>query len=124
MKIISDFKKLHQLEVDIPQMEIDREGKIRGGFTAMAMVDEEAYGLNTPCSTMSNIECKSSDNTNCKPGQNISCKSQCNPKGDSGSNLSCKVGCNIEGKSDDKQTEYKKDVSPNIVFPSGFALLF
>ena len=124
MEIINDLKELQRLDVEIPQMEIDKEGKICGGFAAMAPVDEEAYGTNTPCSMMSNIECRSGDNSNCKSGQNIRCKSQCNPKGNSGSNLSCKVGCNIEGKSGDKQTEYKKDVSQNIVFPSDFALLF
>lgn len=126
MEIINDLKELQRLDVEIPQMEIDKEGKICGGFAAMAPVDEEAYGTNTPCSMMSNIECRSGDNSNCKSGQNISCKSQCNPKGNSGSNLSCKVGCNIDSKSqsEDKQTEQKKDIGLNAVFPSGFSLLF
>ena len=122
MRIKNEIKNLHNLEIEIPQMETDKEGKIRGGFAAMAMVDEEAYGTNISCNIMCNFQCKDGCNSDCNIMCNMGCNGGCNEK----CNPKCNHGCNIDCTSQptDKPTDEKNAVGVASLFPTSFYLLF
>ena len=72
---------LASLSLEIPALEVDQEGKLRGGFNAFsaASVASEAYNQNCNC------------NCGCDYNDNCNCNCSCNGNG----NCNCNCGCTV-----------------------------
>ena len=123
MRLTHEIKHLRHLEVDIPQMETDKEGKIRGGFAAMATMDEEMYTSNIGCNYGCNMQCNDQCNTSCKAGCNSGCNYNCNEKCNTGCKSGCNVNCNTTAPTESKSSE-QGQYGAAALFPSSFSLLF
>ena len=66
------------LGMEIPPLEADKEGKLRGGFGVFnSGMEASALGVNTNCDC--NCDCDTNDNCNCncKCGTNTNCNCGC-----------------------------------------------
>lgn len=107
MKLKNDLKSLHDLYKDIPKLETDKEGMLRGGFAALGFMNEGS-DTNSTCESTCNPTCKNKCNTACDAGCNSGCfincntfcvnkcYESCNEDCDKVCNNRCNGGCNLK----------------------------
>lgn len=116
------IKRMLSELVDVPRMEEDKEGLLRGGFVMLNGVAGMHGEMNENCSCNSGPECKSSSDT--VTNKNCNCNCSC---ADSNKNCDCNDGCAynencIKSTEAPKPTDPPKEpVSPMI---AGFGLFF
>lgn len=113
MKQNLKMKNLESLKIEIPLLDEDAEGHLRGGFAALQLIGSEGEGF-------TNYRC----NFDCNNGCNESCVNKCNPN--EGCNKECNDGCNIQCTNPTDPTEPtdasgKKSGSNS--FLAGFSLI-
>lgn len=107
MKLKNDLKSLHDLCKDIPILETDKEGMLRGGFAALGFMNGGS-DTNSTCESTCNPTCKNKCNTACDAGCNSGCfincntfcvnkcYESCNEDCDKVCNNRCNGGCNLK----------------------------
>ena len=85
MKIDGQLKNLETLKIEVSMVDTDKEGHLRGGFTALA-APSSMTGTNREC----NYQC----NFDCNNGCNFSCVNECKDT-NNGCNSGCNLGCNV-----------------------------
>lgn len=98
MKQKDEWKNLHDLCKDIPKLETDKEGRLRGGFAALELSGPDTH---------------SGSDTTCKNGCDTECYSGCNSD--------CFAVCDTDCKKESKKSDCNEAVSG---IPYNFSLVF
>ena len=78
-------KAFSSLAVDIPALDVDQEGKLRGGFTMVK-------GRNGVATLGGNLNCDC--NCDCGSGKNYNCNCDCDCGTSADRNCNCNCSCN------------------------------
>lgn len=77
MKLKREFKELSKLMMDIPTLESSSEGKLRGGFYAVATSPAGMFASQNSCENGCQNSCKNSCVGSCQYSCKDSCQTAC-----------------------------------------------